>query len=271
MTADSLGNDVSAVAVPVTGHIGLAPKGTAGPSPVEGASTSLTLDPAFKVPGLLSEDGGFEWTTEADGDPIVFWQEGYSLPTGLANVTLVLKLAQTDALVRSLIRGKEADENGYMTIDGGGTDKRYSLFTEEIFKSGAIRRRWAPNAGIQSVKEDKSERGTPIAYEVTFKIDRAPETENNHFGEWLIPAGSPSAPTISGATPSGAVAGDTVTITGTGFTGTTQVKFGASNATSFSVVNATTITAVVPAGSAGSAQITVTTPGGSATQAYTRG
>lgn len=271
MTADSFGNDVTAVAVPVTGHIGLADLGTAGPSPSEGASKTLTLDPAFKVPGLLSEDGGFEWTLEADGDPIQFWQEGYSLPTGLANVTLVVKLAQTDELVRSVIRGKVADENGYMTIDGGGTSKRFSVFTEEIFKNGSIRRRWAPNMNIQSVKEDKSERGKPIAYEVTLAAARAPETENNHLGEWLIPADATSAPTISGATPSDAAAGATVTITGTGFTGTTQVKFGASNATSFSVVNATTLTAVVPAGSAGSAQITVTTPAGTATLAYTRG
>lgn len=271
MTADSLGNDVSAVAVPVTGHIGIAPEGTTGPTPAEGASTTLTLDPLYKVPGLLSEDGGFEWTLEADGDPIVFWQEGYSLPTGLANVTLVCKLAQTDELVRSIIRGKEADANGYMTVDGGGTSARYSLFTEEIFKNSAIRRRWAPNASVQSVKEDKSERGKPIAYEVTFSVARSPLVENNHLGEWIIPAGTPAAPTIASATPADAATGATVTITGTGFTGATSVKFGASNATSYTVDSATQISAVMPAGSAGSAQITVITPNGTATLAYTRG
>ena len=37
---------------------------------------------------------------EADGDPIVFWQEGFSIPSGLANVELKVKYAQTDETVR---------------------------------------------------------------------------------------------------------------------------------------------------------------------------
>ncbi len=53
-----------------------------------------------------------------------------------------------------------------------------------------------------------------------------------------------------------------MTITGTGFTGATAVTFGASPATSFSVVNATTITVVSPAGSAGAVNVAVTTPAG---------
>lgn len=277
MTADLLGNDVSAVGVPVTGHIGIADSGTAGPTPAAGASRSLVLDPAFRVPGLLTEDGGFEWTTEADGDAIVFWQEGYSLPSGLAKAELKLKFAQTDEIVRSIIRGKEADANGYMTVDAGGTDKKYSLFTEEIFKNGVIRRRWAPNASVLTIKEDRSERGSVLGYEVTFKIDRSPLVENNHFGEWLIPASTaPTAiPTITAATPTGAAAGATVTITGTGFaglTGVTAVKFGAVNASSYNVVSATQVTAVVPAGTAGAANIVVTNIiGPSAAFTYNRG
>jgi hypothetical protein len=188
MAADSLGNDVGAVGVPVTGRIGIAPLGTPIPSPAEGASTTLTLDPEFKIPGLLTEDGGFEWTTEADGDPIVFWQDGYSIPSGQANAELVVKFAQTDEVVRGIIRGKTADANGYITVDAGGTDKRYVVFTEEIFKNGSIRRRVAPNVGITGVKEDKSERGSVLGYETTFGIARSPEVENEHFGEWLIPA-----------------------------------------------------------------------------------
>ncbi|MGL3804720.1 IPT/TIG domain-containing protein [Paeniglutamicibacter sp. R2-26] len=270
MAADAAGNDIQAVGIPITGNIGFAPVGTAGPTPAEGASRSFTLDPAFRKPGLQTEDGGFEWTLEADGDPITFWQDGYSLSTGLATAELVLKLAQTDEIVRSIIRGKTADANGYMTIDAGGTDTQYSVFTEEIFKNRVIRRRWAPVVGIKSVKEDKNERGNVLGYEVTVKIERSPLVNNEHFGEWLIP-GDTVEPVIVAATPSGAAASDTVTITGTGFTGATGVKFGASNATSFQVVSASSITAVVPAGSAGSAQITVSTPNGNATFAYTRG
>lgn len=184
--ADSFGNNVAAVGIPVTGHIGFAPYGTAVPTPVEGAAADFVLPEAFRMPGLLTEDGGFEWTLEADGDPITFWQDGFSIPSGLANVTLTVKFAQTDEIVRSIIRGKTADANGYMTIDGGGTDAKYVAFTEEIFKNGTIRRRAAANVSIQSVSEDKSERGSVLGYEVVFNISRHAAFNNEHLGEWLI-------------------------------------------------------------------------------------
>lgn len=71
-------------------------------------------------------------------------------------------------------------------------------------------------------------------------------------------------PTVTGISPmSGRTAGGTsVTITGTNFTGATAVKFGTTNATSYTVNSATQITATSPAGSIGTVDITVTTPGG---------
>ncbi|KRE72584.1 phage tail tube protein [Arthrobacter sp. Soil762] len=275
MAADSLGNDVTAVGVPVTGHIGIAPFGTAIPTPVAGASRSLALAVTYKLPGLLTEDGGFEWSMEADGDPIEFWQEGFSLPSGLANVELKVKFAQTDEIVRSIIRGKTADVNGYITIDGGGTSAKYVIFTEEIFKNGMIRRRVAANATVASVAEDKSERGNVLGYEVTFKIDRSPGLENNHIGEWLIPAETTvtTIPTITAVegSPDPAGAGELVSITGTAFATATAVTFGGTAATDFDIVSATQIDAVLPAGAAGVASVVVTNPvGPSAPFSYTR-
>uniref|UniRef100_UPI000A470A2F beta strand repeat-containing protein n=1 Tax=Nocardia shimofusensis TaxID=228596 RepID=UPI000A470A2F len=55
--------------------------------------------------------------------------------------------------------------------------------------------------------------------------------------------------------------GTTVTLTGTGFTGATAVDFGATPATSFTVVSDTEITAIAPAGT-GIESVTVTTVGG---------
>jgi hypothetical protein len=71
-------------------------------------------------------------------------------------------------------------------------------------------------------------------------------------------------PTVTAISPtSGSTAGGTsVTITGTGFTGATAVTIGGTAVTSFSVTNATTITAVTPAGSAGAASVLVTSPDG---------
>jgi outer membrane autotransporter protein len=73
-----------------------------------------------------------------------------------------------------------------------------------------------------------------------------------------------AVPTVTIVSPSsGSTAGGTaVTIIGTGFTGTTNVQFGAGSAASFTVVSATQVVASSPANSAGIVDITVTTPSG---------
>lgn len=185
MAADPQGNDIQAVGVPITGFLGFAPAGTVLPTPVEGADPDFTLPVAFKKAGLLKEDGGFEWTLEADGDPIVFWQEGYSIPSGLANATLAATLAQYDDVVRELAWGKTPDANGYITIDAGGHAEEYVIFTEEIFKSGAIRRRVA-ECSVKTVAVDKSERGSVNGTAIEFGAKRHPSLNNEHIGEWWI-------------------------------------------------------------------------------------
>jgi hypothetical protein len=56
--------------------------------------------------------------------------------------------------------------------------------------------------------------------------------------------------------------GTTVTITGSGFSGASAVHFGSTPAASFEVTSSTSIIAVSPAHTAGTADLTVTTPGG---------
>ena len=72
-------------------------------------------------------------------------------------------------------------------------------------------------------------------------------------------------PSIISFTPTSGSTGTTVTITGTNFTGATAVKFGGTDAQSYTVDSAIWITAVVGTGSTGN--ITVTTPHGTATSA----
>ncbi|GKQ36613.1 hypothetical protein ALMP_31530 [Streptomyces sp. A012304] len=71
-------------------------------------------------------------------------------------------------------------------------------------------------------------------------------------------------PSLTAVTPaSGSTAGGTsVVLTGNDLLGATAVKFGAVPATSFTVISATQITAVTPPQAAGTAAVTVTTPGG---------
>ncbi|MGA2010991.1 MAG: IPT/TIG domain-containing protein [Solirubrobacteraceae bacterium] len=86
-----------------------------------------------------------------------------------------------------------------------------------------------------------------------------PPADNFHYTTDTEPA-----PVITGVSPSnGAVdGGDIVTITGTGFTGATEVDFGDEQATSATVVSDTEISAVSPANSADTVDITVSTPTG---------
>ena len=70
-------------------------------------------------------------------------------------------------------------------------------------------------------------------------------------------------PTVTAVSPSSgpATGGTSVTITGTGFTGATAVKFGTANAAAYTVNSATQITATAPAGT-GLVDMTVTVPVG---------
>lgn len=190
MTADAQGNDVGAVGIPISGNIGVAPVASGNViAPSAGASPVLALPAAFRKLGLIKQDGGFDWTTEADGDAIEFFQEGYSIPTGIANATLEVGLAQTDPVVREVTYGKVPDANGYITIDAGGHGTRYLVYTEEIFKNGWIERRLGV-ASVSAAKVDKAERGAVKGTVLTFKFDRSPYFENNHFGQWLVDTNS---------------------------------------------------------------------------------
>ena len=79
-----------------------------------------------------------------------------------------------------------------------------------------------------------------------------------------LAVGQYAAPVVTGITPSvGPVAGGTVvTITGTGFGPGSVVNFGTTPGTSLTVNSTTSITATSPAESAGTVNVTVTTPGG---------
>lgn len=87
----------------------------------------------------------------------------------------------------------------------------------------------------------------------------APSGNASLAGFTFIPA-----PVISSFSPQSAGAGVSVTINGSNFTGATAVSFGGTPATSFQVLDAITISAVVGAGQSGN--VSVTTPGGTATR-----
>jgi hypothetical protein len=83
-------------------------------------------------------------------------------------------------------------------------------------------------------------------------VGAIPYTITDIFNEYM------AAPTITNFTPLNGVAGTTVTINGSNFTGTTAVTFNGVNAASFIIVSNTVITAIVPASGFIAGPITVT-------------
>lgn len=133
-------------------------------------------------------------------------------------------------------------------------------------------REYAPSARVVEIGDQVAVAGGglgwPITLEAEYDADLGGYTKR-FFSKY---EGAAVAPVVTGAAPSGAAESAMVKITGTSFTGATAVKFGATNATAFLVDDPTTIYATMPAGSAGSAAITVTTAAGTSDGfAYTRG
>lgn len=124
-------------------------------------------------------------------------------------------------------------------------------------------------SGLALVDWNQSKTSAPDVAEITATL-----TGDGVLTQISNPYASTAVPVIISATPSGVAAGGQVQITGGGFLGTiatTGVKFGAVSASSWIVVSDSLIIAVMPAGSAGSAAVTVTNAAGTSSAfPYTR-
>jgi len=148
------------------------------------------------------------------------------------------------------IGGNVSTAAGAHTLTGNGTlldtctiDSANPSFTSNLkWRGGVI---VMPRAPLQN----------GVRYVVALTVNSVPYTWSFTVGQFLAVTGLvPDAGTVAGGT--------VVTISGAGFTGASSVKFGTTTATSFTVVNDTTIAAVSPAHAAGAVDVTVTTPNG---------
>ncbi len=99
-----------------------------------------------------------------------------------------------------------------------------------------------------------------------FRIVATSEGATNYGADQTF-ATLPDPPAVTGVSPdAGLEAGGTsVTITGSGFTEATEVKFGSAAAKHFTIDSATSITAIAPAQLSGTVQVTVANAGGTST------
>lgn len=162
--------------------------------------------------------------------------------------------------------------DGSVTVTKASTEKRRRLVTVGISKDDLKVLTYYPIVKVSDREPITYNRTTLKAYGLTFRTFK--HATYGHFKQWddkIIDGLDPIAAQISTVLPSGRAATQIVQIAGIGFTGATDVKFGATSATAFQVINDGLIVATLPTGSAGSVNITVITPvGTSAAKAYTR-
>lgn len=258
-----------------TGAISSAAPGTSLPT-----NTVGPFDPAFVSTGYVNEDG-LTLNSERSSESIKDWS-GSVVRQVLSefNATLAWKHLETNL---ESLRNYFGDEN--VTVEEA-TSSKGKRMTALLKATEMPRKSWffrmkdgasrclivVPDGQITETGEVVFTKAGAIEWPVTLTT-YPDEFGNNayfYFDDGLILTAG--VPTLTVASPEGAAAGAQVTITGTRFTAATGVKFGAVAATTFTVLNDTTIVAVVPAGTAGAANITVTNALGTSTALpYTRG
>lgn len=209
MTADSQGNDLSAVGVPITGLAAFAPVDQANviAKPLLGASP-LVLPVAAKRLGLYKVDGGPAPGRES-GDAIEFFQKSYTL-AGDGSRTVVINLAEQNPNVQVLIEGVEPDANGVIEVSSSLPDNRFILYVITRYKGGKEKRQIGV-ASVTSVEPDQQTRGEVEGQSVTFTWQEDPLFNEAPFWSW--------GPAVPGSiAPTGATAGEPGSFTPAGAT-----------------------------------------------------
>lgn len=167
MAADSSGNDLSAVGVPLTGLAAIAPVSEDNIiADADMGKSPLALPTAYSKLGLYKEDGGPQEARD-DEDAIKFFQQGYKI-AGDGTLTLQVNLAEDNATVNKLIDGKEPNEQGVVYVDSNLPDALWILFVATRFKNGNELRRNGV-VRVQAVEVDQEERGSVRGKSVTLE------------------------------------------------------------------------------------------------------
>ena len=269
----------NATTIPGKGTVLVAAPDTA--PPVDYLSLDPTGSLAVSAPGwealghtsrennvAMSKDGG-EVTSVGS-----WWDENLRNNRSATNWTVTVNSIQIDALTLGLAFGGGTLNTTEGSYDVGDiVPQNKALFILVVDSAGNRLGLYIPNTTVTI--GDAPEFPLETFFEIQLSAAITNSATTGRKFKWYHPglkAPAQGAPTVTAATPASATTGSNVTITGTNFVGVQTVKFGSANATMFSVTSPTSILATVPAGSAGSAPITVTTVVGTSNSfAYTRG
>lgn len=189
MAADTEGNDLSAVSVPVSGKVAVAPVTEANViMDADLGKTPLVLPVEYEMLGLVKVDGGPQ-DGRNDADAIEFFQEGYKL-NGDSTVTVQLNLAEDNEAVNKLITGQEPDPvTGVIYVPSGLPDNTFLLFQATRYKNRNERRRNGV-ARLSTVEVDQETRGEVRGKAVTFEWMPHDLFRGFPYKEWF---GNPNA------------------------------------------------------------------------------
>ena len=247
------------------------------------SSTSFTVQPAIS---------SFNPTSGVIGTSVVITGSGFTGATGVAfngTTQLALTVNSDTQITTTVPSGTSPGTNPITVTTPGGTATSSGSFTVNGSPTPTITG-FNPTSGSVGTSVVITGTGFTGANAVTFSSGKAATytvTDDFHIST-SVPAGAitgtiqvttpggtatssgsftvntgPPTPTITSFSPTSGSVGTSVTITGTGFTNASAVKFNGTAAT-YTVTNDTHIGTTVPAG-ATSGTITVTTPGGTAT------
>ncbi|KAE8127295.1 hypothetical protein [Bifidobacterium tibiigranuli] len=197
MTADSQGNDLSKVEVPITGAISLVPYSDANKitrTMIARSKAKPELPdayaPAKACVGLITSDGGPQDGRDAD-DPTEFYQSGYLLQPE-PKLTTAFTAAEDNDLTRLITVG-EPDADGVYAVDDILRDDKWMAYQEEALRGGRVRRR----AGVVQVtgnEPGQSERGSVKGRALTVTWQPDPNYDGHRYFESIYDPTSP-APT----------------------------------------------------------------------------
>jgi hypothetical protein len=172
-TADSAGNDLSKVNIPIGGSLAFAPYAADNViADADLGATPLTLPTGYQILGLVKKDGAPQTAIDSE-DATEFWQKGYEKP-GDATRTVEVTCAEDNPAVLQLTEGKTPDANGIIYVDTSLPDARLILAEIVKYRDGGIERRRNGVAQVTKVEPGQDSRGENPGTKVTLKWEEDP-------------------------------------------------------------------------------------------------
>ncbi|MEK0215837.1 hypothetical protein [Bifidobacterium mongoliense] len=191
-TADTAGNDLSKVNIPIGGALAFAPYDKANViADADLGATPLKLPAAYKTLGLMKKDGAPQTSIDQE-DSTEFWQKGYEKP-GDATRTVEVTAAEDNPAVLQLTEGKTPNVDGIIYVDSSLPAARIMLSELVKYRDGGVERRRNGVAQVTKVEPGQDSRGENPGVKITLKWQEDPLFNGSPYKQFgpAVPKGAP--------------------------------------------------------------------------------